>query len=398
MMWAAAGFLLVTACFAVPARAEEASGTVLPADPYSITVTVEATGKDKAMELADQEAFKQLMTKLLGEGKAKERIAAAGGKTISGMVRGYGVVEEKISANKYKTTLTVRFDPKQIRDFSGTHAEGDADVSDAAPAAPKTPPHSEAESTAALDRSDWPAIVQGREAVLVMPLWIEKGEKVPLEADTYWKRFWNDAALDTGQGKMLIASGDSKDKELLARVQPGKLPTARLAALASRYGASSVVVAEAEYKDDATLPRPTLVVTMTRANAQGAETKDIQFESKPGESRELLFRRAIAELAKEEKQKLLGNAEKFQAMPPPPPENNILAGVRLFRIADWAALRERLLAKTIVSNIEIVSMAPSRIEAKLTYLGTPEQLGKSLMAANIVPSQEGSLLMLKMRP
>jgi len=352
------------------------------AGEYSIeNIAVDAAGKDttdarnKALSGGETEAFKQYIIKN-SPAKATEIIAKITPAQISAMVRGFEVVEEKMTAEHYHATLKYNFDPASMQKLLAPSASA-ATVSSPMPGA-----------SAAVSPGETDHI---RKAVLVLPV-LKEGRSLKLwQDDNKWRGNWYDAALEFGGGLVIAPLGDLDDRVDVDDTNVDNATTASLSHMLSRYGVGEVYVISAFYNEKAD-PKPTLEVTLKRLG-QKTETTHMNYIIRSTEKPEALMARASNDIARSlyTQQTIDPNKIEYDRL------KEINARINTSDIREWQILRKRLLAHGNIVGIRLTSISFYETTMTITFKGTPDILGKTLVAAGLRVMQDGDDLILALK-
>jgi hypothetical protein len=358
-------------------------------------VTVDANGKDateartKALAGGEIDAFKQFATKR-NPAKASEIIAKTSPTQINAIVRGFEVIEEKMTANHYHAVLRYNFDPKQVKAMFGEQiTESKVQPPKPTPAAapaPATPPPTTAAAPAPAPNE------KIRKAVLVLPVYKE-GEALKLwQDDNKWRTIWYDAALEAGGGLVIAPLGDLDDRVDVDDTNVDNATRASLYRMLGRYGVGEIYVVTAFYNQKAD-PKPTLEVTLKRLGRDKTDISHMNYTIHSTETLDKLYVRASNDIAHAlyKQQTIDPNKIEFDRL------KEINARVNTSDMAEWVALRKRLLTHGNIVSIKLTSISFYETSMVITYKGTSDMLGKTLVASGLRVMEDGDSLVLALK-
>ncbi len=372
-------------------------GLAWAAGEYSVdNVVADASGKDttdartKALAAGENDAFKQLITRR-APAKAKDIIAKTPAREVSVMVRGFEVIDEKMTADHYHATLRYNFDPHAIQSLIGEPAPAAA----AMPTAPATT--TAATSGAQIQKpmiGPMPAdATPARKAVLVLPVYNEGTSLKLWQDDNKWRNVWYDAALEAGGGLVVAPLGDFDDRVDVDDSNINNATAVSLARMYGRYGVGQIYVLSAFYNQKAD-PKPTLEVTVKKLLPAGkVETSQMNYTIHSTETLDTLLVRASNDIAR--------SIYKLQTIDPNKIEydrlKDINARVNTSDIREWESLRKRLLTHGNIVGIKLTSISFYETTMTITFKGTADMLGKTLVASGLRVMQDGDSLVLALR-
>lgn len=342
-------------------------------------VIVDGTGADtadariKALAQGEKEAFRQIVERF-EPGHAQEIIAKTQPADISAAVRGYEVLEEKMSAEKYHAVLRYHFSPERLL--------------------PVLPNASQAASPEALAaRSNaLPAEVAGRKAVLVVPVLNENRTLKLWQDDNKWRNIWYEAALEAGGGLVVVPLGDLDDRVDIDDATAPDATAESLRRLFSRYGVGEIHIMTAYYNLRAD-PKPALEVTTRRLAPGINETGKSSYTIRSTETLDLLMARASGELSKSiyQQQTIDRTKIEFERV------KEIAARVNAGDIRDWVMLRKHLLTQGNIVGVRLTSITNQQTSMIISFKGTADMLGKTLVASGLRVMQDGDSLVLALK-
>jgi hypothetical protein len=331
-------------------------------DPYSATVTVDATSDSvaKARDIARingaRQALQTIVAKLAG-GPDKAKPLKLSDNQVTDLVASFEVANEKMTAVRYTADYTYHFkstDVAKVMQGAGMTVAADAN----APAAPG------------------PAAAGNGKPVVVLPVY-QSGDTALLWDDPNpWRDAWSQHAGGAGGATLIVPLGDVSD---LAAIDADKARTgdsAALSAIAKKEGADEVLVMIATPR---TGDKPRLGVTVRRY--RGGRFVDVHFDlidGKPNESDADLCRRAADAIVGD-----LDSGWKNAKGGPGDQQGTLIVAAAISGLDDWLALRDRLAAVATVRKIDVKALSRQEATVEIQYLGTLDELKTALAAAKL---------------
>jgi hypothetical protein len=364
-----ASFLAVSCLYmASPAMADEG---------YSVDkVTVDSSGEDttdarnKALAQGEQDAFRQLITRLSPD-KSAEIIAKATPASINESVQGFEVEEERMSATHYHAVLRYHFSPQLI-----------------AAMLPQQPGQTAQDPIKQISANG-----AQRKAVLVIPVFNEGRGVIKLwQDDNKWRNSWYEAALESGGGLVVVPQGNINDRVDVDDTNIAESTHESLARFYDRYGTVEINILTAFYNLKAD-PKPALEIAIRRISPTLNETSTASYTIRTTENLEALMARAANDIAKNiYKQQTIDKSKiEYQR------QKEINARVDVSSIDEWIDLRKHLLNHGNIVGIRLTSITNSQTHMIISYNGTPELLGKTLVASGLRVMQDGDSLVLALK-
>ncbi len=320
-------------------------------------VSVDVTGKDavdarmQAMAKGEVEALSELLSKLTPPSQAQEIMASLEARKISTMVAGVEVLDERITANRYRARLIVSFDADEISALVGKVVA----------------PGSPAIGTAATG------------SFLILTPYEEDGQRLLWEKDNPWAARWRQSSLETTTGDIITPYGDAADTGVVSAQSVQSATYAVLSPLTIRYGVTDVVVLDARLTRT---PDISLAVTMRRVSRTRNEINLLTYRGDPQETRDILFARAASDIVTKLHQKKSKDTES---------QRNVRGGERgkimvlasIGTLRAWTDIRARLTSMPMVERIELVAMSPQQVDMVLHYRGDTGSLATALEAQKL---------------
>jgi hypothetical protein len=257
------------------------------------------------------------------------------------LVQGFEVNDERTSATRYIAKLTVVFKREQIR--------------------------------ALLRSSGVPFTDSLARPTLVLPVVRAGGLPVLFEGANPWRDAWAKVDASDALAPLVQPKGDDSDQNAISAEQALSGDLGRLDPLARRYGAGSVLVADAN-------PGATAMqVTLTRYGAGLPQTIVESYSGTPGPDLMVQAVQSIVAKFEEEwkRQTILRSDTKV----------TLDVSVPLTGVQDWFDVRKRLDRASEVQAVEIRSLTRSDAELTLSYYGDPARLALALAQVELVLRQ-----------
>ena len=341
-------------------------------EPYSVeNITVDSDGRDtddartKALSGGEVDAFREFVTR-----RNPQHVAEIMGKAqpadITRAISGFEILEEKITPNHYHATLRYNFSPQAVSEILPP---------------PDTPaPKPEA------------AGVGKSKAVLVIPVLKEAGEIKLWQDDNRWRSIWYAAALESGNGIVIMPLGNMDDRVDVTEANVDTATADTLRRMYSRYAVGEIYTVYAYFNRKAD-PKPTLEVTLNRIYSGKTETSHMDYIIRSTEDIDALMARAANDIAQ--------HLYKIQTINPDKIEydrlKEINARIKAADIQEWENLRKRLLTHGNIVGIKITSVSFYSTEMVITFRGTPDMLGKTLVASGLRVLVDGDNLLLMLK-
>lgn len=323
-----------------------------------VTDTTAAQARERALLDGQRQAFQRLMQRLATDSNVRApRLDEA---TLNGLVRSIDVSGERTSAVRYLATLTVRFNPAAVRDLMGSAGVAFTET--------KARP------------------------VLIVPVYSAGGSTILFGDRNPWREAWARRPVRDTLVPIVVPLGDLRDIGDLDARQATAGDTAKLEALARRYGAADTAVAVAAVSLDAATSKPTVALTVTRHSPNGDSTLVDSFSGEAADQADALLSKAVgwveAELERLWKEE--------NAIGPGQDERLILLSVPIESLAEWTEVRRRLSGIGLVRKAEVLQLSRQEGRIAVTYVGESGPLRSALAQRDLelVEGDGGSALRL----
>lgn len=321
------------------------------------TADTVSAARDKALADGHREAFRRLLERLTMKAD-RDRLPDLTDKGIEAYVKDFSVEGEKSSTTRYLASLDFRFKRDDVRRL--------------------------------LRDSGIPFAETLSKPLLVLPVYEEAGAQLLWDTPNPWRAAWDAVPAADGLVPLVLPLGDLTDIATIGAEQAARGDTARLAAIAQRYGTGDTLVAHAVRAID---PRDgTLQLTITVARygpAAGGQTLVRTFVAQAGETSDGLLKRAATDIVAEvEDDWKRDNQLQF--------ENRAVLAVTIpiTSLADWLKVRQRLSGMAVIRYTDLVLLSRSEARVNLHFVGTTDQLVLALAQADLslTEGEEGWVL------
>ena len=304
-----------------------------PEDAYTVSgIAVDATAesaaaaRDKAIAQGQREAFRRLLQRLVGQGAA-DRVLPVEDAALAEMVKDFAVEEERSSSVRYIAKLSFGFDREAVRDL--------------------------------LLDSGVPFTEERSGPVVVLPVWSGGGSPALWEDPNPWREEFARQERGDGLVPFLVPIGDVEDLSAVNADQALNADAAALAAIAERYQAGEVLVAEA-------LPEGDQVAVVVRRFQDGALISTDQARAPD-------LAGAVAAVTEPierdwKAQNLIGGGG----------EQTLTVSVPLAGLKDWTEIRRRLQSVSSLRRMSILFLSRSQASVEITFAGDQRQLQLAL--------------------
>lgn len=322
------------AAFILGAAFALASAPALADDIFSVGgIKVDATGasateaRDIAIAQGRPIAWAKLYHRLTRE-KDWSRQPQLDDATLSKMIRGFEIANEKHSSTRYLAEMTYDFRAADVRSV--------------------------------LQRAGVAYTEATGKRALVIPILAAR----PFEPAGAWTQAWAKSDLANSIVPMVLPEGNPADLDVLSRSDLTQLGWAAFSPLAARYGASEVIVAEATSAPGA------VTVRLVRILPSGSTS--VTLAAQPGYA-------AAATAA------TIGMREawKERSVVDYGQRSKLVAFVSFSSGREWISIRSRLALIPTVADVNVVGLTVNNAEIELFYIGQLAQLQDALAQQNL---------------
>ena len=343
----------IALCVALTGTCLLATGSALAqtyTDPYTVTgIEVDAraanaaAARTVALRNGHRSAFSVLYDRLTLP-EARNRLPELDDDAIAGLVRNFGVGEERTSATRYLARMTFTFDREAVQDI--------------------------------LSARDIPFSDRVSAPVLVLPVFEAEGRAMLWDRPNPWWDAWSagrqgPARIHEGLVPVTLPLGDVEDFRALTAEDAAAGNGDRIRAFAARYDAPAVVVAIARFAPSDGADGGRLDVFWTRYDADGAFAGEAAYQSDSGLDPLLESGVATVDDALEEAWKRKTVIE-FGA------EETLAVRAVFGDLPTWLSIKRNLERSPIVEAVSLQSVSASEAWLQLRYLGDVQQLSAAL--------------------
>ena len=324
-----------------------------------VPIDAEAASAAEARELAiaagQRAALETLLRRLTVAGTA---LPAPEEGAIAAMVAGFAIDRELVSTTRYRASLTVDFDPAEVR---------------------------------LLLRESGIAYAETvSKPVLVVAIQRDPGGILLWEDSNRWRRAWEERPPHGGLVPILLPLGDVIDLGTVDAAHALASDADALTALAALYGTSEVAVAVAGLSGSAAVAKPAapaaesadgdapaagraLALSLRRIVADESPAIQKTLIGREGESERALLRRGTDRVVT-----LLEDDWKAANLIRYADQRVLRATVPIASLGEWVSIQQRIAALAMVASVEIDSLSLSEGRLTLRYHGTEDQLRLAL--------------------
>jgi hypothetical protein len=335
------GLLAVLLLLLAAGAAWAQAGQVYTAAGINVDITGDiATLRDQAMLEGQRKALEKVLNDIAPADEVAS-LTLPSDEEISNWVRDFEIEEEKLSATRYIGRFTFRFMAEPVQQFLAGH--------DVAFAQMQT------------------------KRLLVLPIYTdETGNSNLWGPANLWLAQWSSRAPNVSLVPMTLPAGDDSDTSTLSATQAlaGDLP--RLTAMADRYGAGDVLVAEARVSPGSTEGMKTLVITATRYSRETPKSFSDSVTGDAAAIDDLLGQgadRTIDWVQSEWKQANLVDAGK---------QSRMTIEVPISTLKQWVDIKKQLGGVPSLKSVQLVSLTRTLAVLDISFLGDVTQFQRSL--------------------
>lgn len=300
-------------------------------------VSAKATGIAKAQ----RDALRKLLERFTLR-TDHPRLPEVTDAAVSRTLRDFIVTEEKFGGGRYIATLSVRFNPEEVRDLLRGSGIPFAEI--------QSPPS------------------------VLLPVYQTGGSNLLWDEPNPWFDAWLRRDMPAGLVPLILPMRDLSDISEITAEQAIAGEEARLRSIAAKYDAYGVVVAVAEQRTDPVNNVPSLEVTMTtHFPGEPARVVTRGFQAREGGDLDSLFDLTADELVIE-----LEEAWKRDNLEQAGAQQQIRVLVPVTRLSEWLDVKRKMSSVPSVKGMSVARLSVREAELDLTFLGQPEQLRRAL--------------------
>ena len=327
-----------------------------------VPIDAEAASSAEARELAiaggQRAALEILLRRLTVEGTA---LPAPAEDTMAAMIASFEIDRELVSTTRYRASLTVDFDPAEVRRLLRENGVAYAETVS--------------------------------KPVLVVAVQRDPGGTLLWEGGNRWRRVWEERPANGGLVPILLPLGDIVDLGTVDAKRALASDAEALAALGELYGTSEVAVAVAGLSGSSAVAKPAAPAEAGTEDADGevsaagrALTLSLRIVGADGSRairKTLIGRadeteRALLERGTDRVVTLLEDAWKTASLIRYGEDHELRATVPIASLGEWVSVQQRLAGLAMVAAVEIDSLSLREGRLTLRYHGTADQLRLAL--------------------
>ena len=275
---------------------------------------------------------------------------------LTDIVRDFEVANERSSAVRYLADYTFRFRPEEVRQI--------------------------------LRNAGIPFAETVSKPVTVLPVLRQGGSAVLWDDPNPWREAWTDRKGQGGLVPLVLPLGEAADVTAIGADQAVANDPGALNAIAARYGAGDVLVAQATLGDAGQLDTSIRRVSGTSVTPISSAS----FRANPGESQADLMGRAVAASIAD-----LEDAWKRQTVLGFGSEAVLTADVPIGDLADWLYVRDHLIGVPAITRSDLLALGKSGARLEIHYSGDPAKLQLALAQRDLTLSGSGASWILQRR-
>ena len=340
-----------------------------------VPVDAESASAAEARELAiaagQRAALEILLRRLTVAGTA---LPAPPDEIVATMVAGFAIDRELVSTTRYRASLTVDFDPAEVRRLLRENGVAYAETVS--------------------------------KPVLVVAIQRDPDGILLWEDGNRWRRAWEERPTHGGLVPILLPLGDVIDLGTVDAARALASDADALTALAALYGTSEVAVAVAGLSGSAAVDKPTapaapdtenddgdapaagrsLTLSVRRIAADGSRAVQTTLIGREGESEWALLNRGTDRVVT-----LLEDDWKAANLIRYDDQRVLRARVPIASLGEWVSIQRRLAALGVVASVEIDSLSLREGRLTVRYHGTEDQLRLALGQddLDLAPEEDG---------
>ena len=327
-----------------------------------VPIDAEAASSAEARELAiaagQRDALEILLRRLTVEGAS---LPAPAEDSIAAMVAGFEIDRELVSTTRYRASLTVDFDPAEVRRLLRESGVAYAETVS--------------------------------KPVLVVAVQRDPGGILLWEDGNRWRRAWEERPPHGGLVPILLPLGDIIDLGAVAAKRALASDAEALGALGRLYGTSEVAVAVAGLSGSSAVAKPSAPAEADTEGADGEASaagraltlslRRIAAGDELAVAQTLIGRageseRSLLERGTDRVVTLLEDAWKAANLIRYDEDHVLQATVPIASLGEWVSIQRRLGALAMVAAVEIDSLSLREGRLTLRYHGSADQLRLAL--------------------
>jgi hypothetical protein len=204
---------------------------------------------------------------------------------------------------------------------------------------------------------------------LVLPVLRQSGLVLLWDEPNPWRAAWGRKPLSDGLAPYVLPRGDLADISTINAEQARRGDDARLTAIANRYDAAGVLVADAELTTSES-GRSVLQVALSRSGSVIGDQMVVEsYGADANEDTDALMLRAAAEITRGVDERWKNDQlVRFGQ------EAKLTVAVDYSDITEWVAIRQRLADLAVIRRSDVMSLTRREAVMDLVYVGDENQL------------------------
>jgi hypothetical protein len=318
--------------------------------PVDITGDI-ATLRDKAMLQAQRIGLQKVLASIAAP-DALKNLALPSDDVITSWVQDFEIEEEKTSASRYIGRFTFRFMADPVRQFLTENNVAYAETVS--------------------------------KAVLVLPVYTSETGDTELWGPTNpWLAAWAARPSQPGLVPIQTPVGDLPDTNTITAAQALAGDAARIQALADRYAAGEVIVAEAAMQPPGSDGKRTLALSVVSYGADQPHSIKDQVTGDAANVDQLL-KDGVEKVAS-----LVQNSWKQENLVDPTQRATVSVHVPFSTLGQWVEIKRHLAQVNLIKGVNLTNLSRTGADLQLTYLGDEVQFARALQQADLLITSSG---------
>lgn len=346
------GLLMAVAMVLLALPASAADNVYVIRDvPVDKTAGSGEEARQVAIASGEAEAWNRLMLRLVVPGQAQS-VPQLSGDQLDSMVQSFEIADERITSDRYRALVTVRFRADAVRGLLDSYG---------------------------IDHANEPSPL-----LLVLPVMGGGAEDVLWAEDNAWLRAWQH---EPGGGKVVdvvVPFADLEDIMAIDAVRAQSGDWAAMQTIMARYQADGVLVVDAADGEAG--------MDLSVDWYEGPQPREIEVAGLAPDARtpEERFDEAVAQV-----RQAVDAQWTAASTVPQGPEETLIAEIAIRSLAEWVDMRDRLARPASVVGVDPLVIAPGKVRVMLHYVGEMEQLRAGLRQSGLtLAPQAGGWLIL----
>lgn len=336
-----------------PACAQTRQDDVFTVRDVEVDVTAEsaAAARDQALVAGQRKAFDQLLLNLASPNDVAA-LPLLDDNAISDMVLDFEIMSEQASTVRYIGKLAFRFRAEPVRRY--------------------------------LEQGGANYAVRSTRPALVLPVLTADGSSLLWDEGNAWLGAWSRTAVSGTLVPVAVPLGDLADIGAIDAQRALAGDSASLQAMAQRYGAGDVIVAEAQPSVDAASGEAQLALSARRYGPGGPAGEMQDKLSAAGGAAALpgLYAEAAQRVSD-----FLQAEWKQENLVTSTVEQHLDVVAPLASLEEWIELRRRLADVSVVRQADLLALSRREARLDLVFIGDRGQLARALAQRNLVLNQ-----------